>query len=368
VLVGLQRLSYAVPSLATLGSPAYRSATLNGALLALMLGWNVWLFWHARRRGWFPPGLVWLDVAIAVGLLIVVPLNLPGEFLDAAPNWSTRMSQASAALAGAAIGGLVLTSSAVGAILAAHALVTVAHHVGPGSLATELVSCVNGILWFAIIIGFGVRYLRSRGRLLDETNAKRVAAEAQLAADRARHAIRMAHHRALHDTVLTTLTAIARGADHRAEQIRRRCVRDADYVRRLLMHDEAPNDADLAEKLRNVVDTVELLGLRVNLRHDSLPRAVPADVVQALGNATREALNNTFKHAGVGEAWVTATIDSGRLKITVVDRGCGFDLDRADDGFGLKHSIVEPVQAVGGQAHIQAAPGTGTVVELTWRR
>jgi signal transduction histidine kinase len=231
----------------------------------------------------------------------------------------------------------------------------------------EVVSCVNGLIWFAVIIGFGVRYLRSRGRQLDEANARRVAAESRLAADHAGYATRLAHHRALHDTVLTTLTAVARGSiDHRAETVRRRCGRDADYIRRLLDEDAPPGVGTMADTLADVVEAAGALGLRVTFRHDAAPDEVPREVVDVLGNATREALNNVFKHSGADEAWVTASSEDGTHVIAVVDRGCGFERDRTDDGFGLRHSIVEAVTAVGGRAHLTTAPGAGTVVELTW--
>src|SRR5690606_41940090 len=72
-------------------------------------------------------------------------------------------------------------------------------------------------------------YLRRQGSRLDAATAQAVAAEAA----RARYAERIAHHRALHDTVLATLTAIASGrADPAAPPVRERCAREAAYLRR----------------------------------------------------------------------------------------------------------------------------------------
>jgi DNA-binding CsgD family transcriptional regulator len=87
----------------------------------------------------------------------------------------------------------------------------------------------------------------------------------QLAAQ-AREAIRLAYALALHDTVLPTLTAIARGdLDHRCDQVRRRCAQDADSIRRLLQA-EPGEISSLDEVLTQVASAAEALGLRVPYR------------------------------------------------------------------------------------------------------
>jgi signal transduction histidine kinase len=238
---------------------------------------------------------------------------------------------------------------------------------GSPHLVPELVSCLNGLFWFAAILGFGVRYLRRQGVTLDRLTEERLAAQGQRAAEHARYNARIAHYRALHDTVLSTLSAIARGGlDHRATQVRDRCGQAADYIRRLVSTAE-PDGAPgpLGDQLGQVVNDAEALGLRVHYRLDPLPLPVPDRVAEALSGAAREALNNVAKHAGTRGAWLTATSTGRGVLVRVVDRGAGFAAD-ARPGFGLPVSVIQRMDEVGGAARVTSAPGDGACVELVW--
>ena len=279
-----------------------------------------------------------------------------------APSWARRAGQAAVALAGAAINSIPLAAVAVVLVSAGYAL-SASH--GPFD---ELIGYINGLVWFALIFGFVVRYLRRQGMKLDEATTERAAAEARGAAEAARHAARMAHFRALHDNVITTLVVIARGGlDHRTEDVRRRCARDADYIRRLLLADGDPTKSSLDQRLPEVIENAEALGLRVRYRHDPLPDTVPPEVSEAVSEAAREALNNVVKHAQVSVCWVTVLWVDGTLTVRIVDRGCGFDPSVATTGFGLPWSVVARMRAVGGDTRVLSAPGDGTTVELAWQ-
>jgi signal transduction histidine kinase len=220
------------------------------------------------------------------------------------------------------------------------------------------------------------RYLCAQGQALDDISRERAAAEADRSAERARHAVRLSHHRALHDTVLATLTAIARGGlDHRTEQVRERCARDAEYVRRLVEADDpSEHGAGLDHALIAVAGEVERLGLRVRYQCGPLPGDLPPAVVEALAGAAREALNNVLAHAGTAEAWLTAlghrdTMgEPDTLVVRVVDRGRGFDPAAVRPGFGLHRSVADRLREVGGAATVSSLPRAGTCVELTWSR
>ena len=96
--------------------------------------------------------------------------------------------------------------------------------------------------------------------------------------------------------------------------------------------------------------------------------ASPAPVAAAVSNAVREALSNVAAHAGTGEAWVEVSLPApGRLRVTVRDRGAGFDPADVDrTRLGLRRSIAERMADCGGQASIWSAPGQGTVACLSW--
>src|SRR6266508_2844225 len=87
ILLGLQRLSYLAPPLVNQGA-GYLVPTLNLALLAAVVGWNVLMFWQAKLRGWFSPWMAWTDVAIACALIVVVGNNVPADASADSLNWS----------------------------------------------------------------------------------------------------------------------------------------------------------------------------------------------------------------------------------------------------------------------------------------
>jgi signal transduction histidine kinase len=368
VLLGLQRLSYLPPCLLSLAAPGYRSPALNAALVGATLTWNAVLFWQVRGGRWFRPAMVWVDVAWATCLVVLITENIVSP-RGTAVNWSGRMAQAAAALAGAAISQVALAVAAVTLLLAAQTAVAVMTPHFSAAYVPELLSALNGYIWFAVVIGIAARYLRRQGSALDQLTEQRLAAESQRAADEARYEARLDHYRSLHDTVLPTLIAIARGGlDHRTEQVRQRCARDADHIRRLLVDDQRERFSRLNDKLSSVVTDAEALGIRVHYRRKTAAEEPPHEVVDALGDATREALNNVAKHAGVDTAWVTAMWWDDTLTVRIVDRGCGFDPETTAKGFGLPWSLAERVRAVGAQARVSSQPGEGTCVELTWQR
>ena len=358
ILLALQRLSYLVPALLALDDAAERWRGVTAALILGTVLWNVWLFVSVRRDGWFPRWGPLVDVGWTTFLLMLASWNLTAG----APSWARRMGQAAVALAGAAIESIPLAIAAVALVSAGYA---VSNTAGPFD---ELIGYVNGLVWFALIFGFVVRYLRRQGMRLDEATTERAAAEAERAAAEARHAARLAHFKALHDTVITTLVVIARGGlDHRSAEVRKRCARDADYIRRLLLDDDPPADSStLDTRLPVVITDAEALGLRVHYQHDPLPDKLAPEVAEAVSAATREALNNVVKHAQVSVCWLTALWMDGVLTVRVVDRGHGFDTAAPSTGFGLPWSVVARMEAVGGGTRVLSAPGEGTTVELTW--
>ncbi|MFF5422478.1 sensor histidine kinase, partial [Streptomyces misionensis] len=119
--------------------------------------------------------------------------------------------------------------------------------------------------------------------------------------------------------------------------------------------------------LEESVRAAEALGLRVTARYHEPPR-VPGDVALPFAQAVTEALNNVRCHAGTGHAYLTVTGDSGRLVVTVVDRGRGFEPGSGGGGLGLTRSVHERMRGIGGHATVDSAPGEGVSVELRWPR
>ena len=81
--------------------------------------------------------------------------------------------------------------------------------------------------------------------------------------------------------------------------------------------------------------------------------------------ATREALTNAAKHAGVTTVDVYVEVGKDAVEVFVRDRGLGFVLaEVATDRRGIAESILGRMERVGGSACVTSRPGFGTEVHL----
>lgn len=101
--------------------------------------------------------------------------------------------------------------------------------------------------------------------------------------------------------------------------------------------------------------------------------AMPEDVRRAVLEAVSEALRNVDRHAygpgGEGPSRLEIVLDAARVRAVVSDEGRGFDPRHvADSRLGIAVSIQARMDAVGGWARVESAPGRGTRVELGWDR
>ena len=170
----------------------------------------------------------------------------------------------------------------------------------------------------------------------------------------------------LHDSVLQTLALIQRNAASPREVTR--LARGQERELRGLLYGETATSGRLAEQLRAVAAEVE----------DAYAVAIDVVVVGdvdvddqliALVSATREAMVNAAKHAGVDTISLYAEIEASTVTAFVKDRGVGFDpVEIAEDRQGVRGSIIARVERHGGSATIKSAPGEGTEVQLRMSR
>jgi len=229
---------------------------------------------------------------------------------------------------------------------------------------------------------YGRRELYGRAAAADAAldEADRAASEQYVILARAVE--RREHERLLHDTVLNTLTALARAGDDDLAGVVSRCRQDVALIEGAL-GDPGGTEAtagrphgDMAGAVQAVAAEMRARGLTVHVEvAGQATPAVPARVATAFSNATREALSNVAAHAGTGEAWVEVSPIApdgnartpGGVRVTVRDRGAGFDLAQVDQArLGLRRSITERAADCGGQASVWSVPGRGTVVCLCW--
>ncbi|HEY7046970.1 MAG TPA: PspC domain-containing protein [Jatrophihabitantaceae bacterium] len=170
----------------------------------------------------------------------------------------------------------------------------------------------------------------------------------------------------LHDSVLQTLALIQRNAGSPREVTR--LARGQERELRTLLYGMREASGQLSEALKSAAADVE----------DSYAIKVDAVVVgdaplddrlDALALATREALVNAAKHAGVDEVSLYAEVEDDACLCFVRDRGVGFDIEAVnDDRQGLRGSIIGRIERHGGQVSVRSSPGTGTEVEIRMPR
>ena len=252
----------------------------------------------------------------------------------------------------------------------------------PGADTRTLTGAAILLIIVGIVHGLGRRMLYGRAAAADAALDRADRAASEQYAILSRTIERREHERLVHDTILNTLTALARVRGDDTTEVVNRCRQDVALIEGALAQPDAPAvgaghpSGDLLGEVRAVAAGMRDRGLIVHVEiGDGEVPAIPARVVMALSNAAREALSNVASHAGTGEAWVqvrvTALEEAAgvplRLEVIVRDRGNGFDPARVDqDRLGLRRSIVDRVADCGGQASVWSAPGQGTAVSLSW--
>jgi signal transduction histidine kinase len=354
---------------------------LWGPAAALAWGITTMAYLRRRRPRW---QLVCLDTAVYTGLAVgaawCVPPAIRGEagswlFIlvtvqSVAPVWFAprALSVPLAIMPGIAFGVGTALAPATGLVAA-----------GPRRASLALLFVVVAMHWLVR------QMLRSRAIRADTALA---------AADREAHdqyvvlsenIERREQDRLVHDTILNTLTAIARSGGSTAATSQ--CRQDIALLEGALS--ESGITGDRGRPGSGPVGAIEAVaaqmrdrGLAVDLEITGgaaapgtpEPGVVPGQVLAAIAGAAREALANVAEHAGTGQAWVTVSVTPPgeapgppRFEVTVRDAGAGFDPTSVDPArLGVRRSITERVEDWGGAAWVRSAPGEGTTVSLCW--
>ncbi|WP_020669096.1 sensor histidine kinase [Amycolatopsis nigrescens] len=183
-----------------------------------------------------------------------------------------------------------------------------------------------------------------------------------------REAERAQQHRALHDTVLQTLEALAlpgRGnAEQQLTELRRLARAQAVELRATLETAAEAGTRPLGEKLAALAAEMARDGLRAQLVMAELDSDTLSEARQiAVRDAVREAMRNTVKHSGTDQVVVRVAESGGGIAVTIRDHGAGFTAT-SKPGFGISESITARLAEVGGTALVESAPGEGTRVTL----
>jgi signal transduction histidine kinase len=103
--------------------------------------------------------------------------------------------------------------------------------------------------------------------------------------------------------------------------------------------------------------------LQVEFTSDEIPRTVHPDTALGIFRIAQEGLRNLKKHSGAQQALVSLRVNAGKINLSVLDKGCGFDTGELShkEGLGVR-TMEERVRLLGGEFVIQSAPGEGTTV------
>jgi signal transduction histidine kinase len=344
---------------------------------ALAVAWGAVITVYLRR-GSPSPFLACVDSAVYVLLALGAAGCVPPDARDVALSWLVISMS----------GQLIVPAwYAPRALFMLLALISpAAYWIGALTQPAPDIRTLAGTSALLVVTGlfhaFGRRELYGRAAVADAALAWADQAASEQFAVMSATIERREHERLLHDTVLDTLTALARAGGDDVTRVVNRCRQDVALIEEALGDpSELATGArrpsgDLLSELRAVVAGMGARGLAVHLEAgDGDVPAVPARVATAIANAAREALSNVAAHAETGEAWLRvramALAEDAeapcRLDVIVRDRGTGFDRARVDPArLGLRRSIMERIADCGGQASIWSEPGQGTAVRLSW--
>jgi signal transduction histidine kinase len=330
------------------------------------------------RRGWPSPALACLDSAVYVALALGASGGVPPAVRDTAFSWLVISMSGQLMIPAWYAPGILFWPLALISAAAYRAGAALQPVTSMRALTAATIVLTAGGVVHAYLRRVLYRRAAAADAALRESDQ---AASEQYAVLRATIE-RREHERLLHDTVLNTLTALARSSRADRANAVSRCRQDMDLIEDALAD---PNDlatgakrrsGDLLGEMRAAVADMRARGLRVHANVDDGPApAIPPRVALAISSAAREALSNVAEHAGTGEAWVRVRLTAPEgddnpprgAEVTVRDEGAGFDRALVDPArLGLRRSIAERVAECGGQASIWSRPGNGTVVRLTW--
>jgi signal transduction histidine kinase len=122
----------------------------------------------------------------------------------------------------------------------------------------------------------------------------------------------------------------------------------------------------LESELHTAIDIVREEGLTVEVSGDlrALER-VSEERRRALALAVRQCLMNVLRHSGASSAEVAVSASGGELTVLVVDSGHGFiESATQPDRLGLRHSVRDRIERVGGDVTVWSSPEVGTTIML----
>jgi signal transduction histidine kinase len=179
---------------------------------------------------------------------------------------------------------------------------------------------------------------------------------------------------AVHDTVLNDLSIVMNTSDTLDERTIARLLEDLEQLRGaewLSQTTQIPTaddqDASLRNEIMRMVSDFQWRGLSIHVTGSgSGVYRLDPDVARALVGSLSAAFENVLLHSGATVAELELIYDDDVITLMVTDQGSGFDPAAvAADRLGVRGSIVQRMESVGGSARIWSSPGGGTSIMLS---
>ena len=363
-------------TLAYLSRNDFIHVELAWAALSLTAALNVWL---TLTRGWERRAPRLVDLAVSFCLLLIAGFVVTegGIVRGGVPFFATAYPATSALTIGAGAG--IGAGLGAGAILSIGLALSRQVNGSPivGLTGSEWSDLGNGMVYFLSAggaAGLVFRVLRRSGLELQRANEKAILERERAA----RVAERESLGRTIHDSVLQALAIV----NKRARELGRRASVPGSEVQELAEMAEQQERA-LRALLQSEPEAPPLgkVSLRTVLEASAFGVTgimvmispvgtiwLPADHVDELTAAIRQALENAAAHAQASRVTVFADQDEGEIVVSIRDDGVGFDYDedalRREGKLGVLKSMKGRIQDLGGSMSVESAPGRGTEVEF----
>ncbi|MFM6966505.1 MAG: hypothetical protein ACKOWI_03980 [Rhodoluna sp.] len=222
---------------------------------------------------------------------------------------------------------------------------------------------------FAALLGSLILVTRYEASKVDAASARKIAAVAEQAKAEAEMREKSRLDALVHDKVLTTLLMAAKANSPESRQAAANLAVAA--ITALNSNPEAGQLGSVAvsnffgalEKIAKSQDST----IEVNMAPVT-GISIPEKVASALTEATLQAISNSQQHAGVN-ARRSLLMKGHRngIKLVIKDDGRGFRMSKVPKNrHGIRISIIERVELLGGRAFIDSRPGDGTKIILEW--
>jgi glucose-6-phosphate-specific signal transduction histidine kinase len=376
----LMRVGVAAAMVAVAARPAggTRDASLDVAVFAAYLIWTAAsggagrrLFAAVERR----PGLVWIEQALCVCLVVVgggsrvialyacaLPVIVATVFVS--PRQGVALATADAVVVAVVLGGTTLAG------------------VRAGTEPVHTTEWPLGLVGLYIAAGL-FAYVRRLFVALEQTGIAYQARSEEIAAAVSAQARTQTRVAALADVAARIGDVIPAIRDHLADLRDHRALDPAwqaecDGLDQLVEHagtslaelsayaPQAAAARTIEEAIQAAIGRVRLLAAQADVSLVTVGCDVPIAGARAaaLGRFAEEAAWNAYKH-GRPPIAVTATVADGKASVAIRDSGAGFDPGPGTPGLGLD-SLHRDAALLGGEVHIDAAPGRPVTVRLSF--